>query len=94
MSSNDLLNPFYFQSGQAFPDEIVMRDTLRAGCRGHETHVPREMLPVLTSIVLTYNNKFKQQEENFQMQLHDLYHKIFALQSQLNFLADHPGERL
>ena len=54
------------------------------------------MLPVLTSIVLTYNNKFKQQEETFRMQLpvYDLYDKIFALQSQLNFLADHPEEGL
>ena len=51
------------------------------------------MLPVLTSIVLTYNNKFKQQEETFRMHLHELYDKIFAFQSQLNFLADHPGER-
>ena len=43
MSFNDVFNPFYFQSGQAFPDEIVMRDTLRAGFRGHEIHVSEEM---------------------------------------------------
>ena len=47
----------YFQNGQAFPDEIVMRDTLRAGFRGHEIQVSREVVAVLTSIELTYNNK-------------------------------------
>ena len=53
MNPNDVFNPFYFQSGQEFHDEIVMRDTLRAGFREHEIHVPREMLFVLSSIVLT-----------------------------------------
>ena len=48
-----------FLNGQAFPDEIVMRDTLQAGYRGHEIHVPREMLPVLLAEYLprTTNSK-------------------------------------
>ena len=39
------------------------------------------MLPVLTSTVLTYNNKFREQQETILLQVHDLCNKIiFALQ--------------
>ena len=58
--------PFYFQHGLAFPDEIVLSDALRAGCSGHEIHVPKEMCPVLSRIVVTYNKKFREQEVTFE----------------------------
>ena len=49
--------PSHFQYGHAFPSAIMMQDTLRAGLKGNEIHVPTEMIPVLTSIVTTYNKK-------------------------------------
>ena len=93
MNPREKIYMFYFQNGHSFPDEIVMRDTLRAEFMGHEIYVPgdSDMVPVFTSIVLTYNNKFKEQEKIFQKQLQELYINIFALQSQRNALTGHSG---
>ena len=40
MNPREKIYTFYFQNGHSFPDEIVMRDTLRAEFMRHEIHVP------------------------------------------------------
>ena len=73
-----------------------MQDTLRAGLNGHEIHVPKEIVPVLNSIVKTYdlNKKLNEQEQSFDMRLHDFYEYIMVLQRQIHYLARHVPPRL
>ena len=93
LSNNDY--PSHFQYGHAFPSAIMMEDTFRAGLKGHEIHVPKEMVPALNSIVKTFNKKLNEQEQSFNMLLHDFYKNLMVLQRQIHddYLARHvpPG---
>ena len=40
-----------FEHGYEFPDDVMLRDTITAGERGVENHGPKEIVPVLCSIV-------------------------------------------
>ena len=93
MNPNSSVWTYAFQHGCHFPNEIVLRDTITAGFRGVDNHVPKEMLPVLSSIVLTYIDKFREQEEAFHEQLHALSDEIMLLRRQIHYLARHlpPG---
>ena len=59
----------------------------------NENHFPKGMLPVLTTIVKTYNNKLREQEVTFQEQVHALSDEIMLLQRQIHYPARHlpPG---
>ena len=96
MNFNSSIWTYGFQHEYYFPNENVQLNTLRAGERGVENHVPKEMLPVLIGIVKAYNDKFREQEVTFQEQLHALSDEIMLLRRQIHYLARHlpPGLQL
>ena len=52
------------------------------------------MVPVLNSIVKTYNKILNEKEQSFNVRLHDFHECIVVLQRQIHYLARHVPPRL
>ncbi len=75
--------PFYFQSGQAFPNKEMMQHTLRMGMQGRPTPIPVDMLSILHSMVATYNTEVTRQEAHIQA----LEQQTQRLTAMVNYLS-------
>ena len=83
--------PACFERGQRFRNVDDMANTLTAGIKGAEIHVPQNMIPVLNSIVHTYKKELEELRDYFYTKVRFLEEKVKVLGCQLSPATQMPS---